>query len=260
MLMRYAVELARSTFKRSAILLLPIVIAAVLALPHAYASSSTGGDAVLDMFSAQVLLEKRSALDSARQVGGSEDLVTALENEVSALEDALAAKDNKTFFMAAAQYFQEEVRIDELGFFESSPYTPELRANAQTIFGLAELDDPVVYKTIADEPTAYYLAANLNTAPQIIWLVPALVLSVALIRNRSDWRLLAQAPIPRSSQATASVLMQRSELWQPSYWLAFPLGPLPTAMPDLETSLILVRLFRAVSSSVRLSALCLCIA
>lgn len=205
----YLSQLVKIVLRSPVALIAPVVLAVYAIAPHTYSTGSTGGDAVLARYSSETYVQKRDTLEWAKKGDRADELVPLLQRELDALQKALSAKESRSFFDAASEYESAEIAIDETGAYGST-YTPELRANAQTVIELAKMDDPVVYETIGDEPALYYVVANAREVPQVVWLIPAFVASILVARARSGFRLLAQAPISpllQSFVATACIVV-----------------------------------------------------
>ena len=94
---------------------------------------------------------------------------------------------------------------------DGSPLASELDVDAGRVGGeaafldaVSELPEPVLYGSARQMPLLTYLGYVSAVVPAIAWAMPALVLSAALVRMRTNGSLVQQAPVPARTRVAAS--------------------------------------------------------
>lgn len=186
---------------------LPYALAAaaalVLAGPHLL---GLGPD--LEPYSPERLKNARTRISVAE--GGYEQ--GSAERETCArLRGLLSTYLNDTAGRAGIKALADYKR--ELGVLacDGSPLASELDVDAGRVGGeaafldaVSELPEPVLYDSARQMPLLTYLGYVSAVVPAIAWAMPALALSAALVRMRTNGSLVQQAPVPARTQTAAS--------------------------------------------------------
>ena len=94
---------------------------------------------------------------------------------------------------------------------DGSPLASELDVDAGRVGGevafldaVSELPEPVLYGSARQMPLLTYLGYVSAVVSAIAWAMPALALSAALVRMRTNGSLVQQAPVPARTRVAAS--------------------------------------------------------
>lgn len=202
MILSYTKELLRACLRDKAILVSLVVCQALLLLP---------------MLAGYPMTEEVVCRDQAVQaLGTTQDLLSSqgdklpqalrdsVEREHRCYEDATAADyPSKEYFSAmAAAKWEEDLQ------WRSGYLTGGLSyaANARLFEGLAELDEPKVYRTAAELPPVEYLALAIGVMPAICVLLPSLI-AVSRVTLRLRGRgVFGRAPVGRAARWAGALL------------------------------------------------------
>ena len=82
------------------------------------------------------------------------------------------------------------------------------RVEGETAFldAVSELLEPVLYGSARQMPLLAYLGYVSAVVPAIAWAMPALALSAALVRMRTNGSLVQQAPVPVRTKTAAAFI------------------------------------------------------